>query len=313
MSPVKTLVRSSIFAGTMAIIFLASTSIFGQSTDPAHPTPITSFPVIGSLASGTYYYAVPKSLLSAGPANAGLDMTPPDGGGSMTVTFSGRGCCPPEAYIGITTGLADRMYQATTFNIPTFQESLLVTVYVSVGAGQTVGFRLTFANQGPSSSGVIVTPPPSTPTRPTPTEPVCTDLGTISFSVSPLTSMRNKISGVVVNVTTANPYKGYEHRQWVEVRDITDSETRPALVGRIWIPAIIDPGRSFPFAVAHNLTERRRTRYEVRIVYSPLNRTDESQYNDDCNTGNNSTRRQLIGAPLDEGELELETAPKRKP
>jgi len=304
--------RSSLAAILVAVAFAFQPGIAtAQSRDENNPTPITAFPLTGNLASGTYYYEVSRSLVSAGAANAVLDVTPPDGGGSMTVTFSGPGCCPPEAYIGVTTGLSDRIREATRFNIPA-QEPLLVTVYISVGAKQTIGYTLNF-NLGAASSGVIVTPPPTTPTRPS--DPVCTDLGVNSFAVNSVTSMRNKISGVLLNVTTTHPYKGYARRQWLEVRDITDSETRPALVSRTWIPEILDPGESFEFAAVHNLTVRRRTRYEVRIVYSPLNPTDESQYNDDCNTTNNSTRRQLIGASPDEDNTIplIEPAPKRKP
>ena len=304
MSPVKTLVKYSMLVSALAAIFVTSANVFGQSRDENAPTPIATFPVTGNLGSGTYYYQVPESFVAAGLANAVLDVTPPDGGGSMTVTFSGPRCCPPEAYIGVTTGLSDRIRETTRFDIPGPQP-LLVTVYIAVGAKQTVGFRLSFNLGVPSSSGVIVTPPTTTPTpSPTPSEPVCTDLGLNGFAVNFITSMRLKISGIVINATTTHPYKGYERRQWVEVRDITDSETRSPLVARIWIPAIVDPGQTFEYAAVHNLTARRRTRYEVKIGYSHLNPTDESQYNDDCNTRNNITRRQLVGTPLDEGEFD---------
>src|SRR5687767_11970497 len=84
-----------------------------------------AFPVAGNLGSGTYYYRIPQAMVSLGRANVVLDMTPPDGGASMTVTLSGRRCCPPEAYIGITTGLSDRLREATSFDVPG-QQDLLV-------------------------------------------------------------------------------------------------------------------------------------------------------------------------------------------
>jgi hypothetical protein len=210
----------------------------------------------------------------------------------MTVTFSGRACCPPEAYIGVTTGLAERIRQATTFNI-TGQQPLLVTVYVSVGAKQTVSFRLNF-NTGASSSGIIVTPPPTPATPATPSGTVCTDLAVDGFAVTG-EQLTKSISGLVRNVTTTHRYKGYARRQWLEIREITDSEARPVPVARVGIREIIEPGDTVSYTAVHRLTVRRRTKYEVRIVYSHLNATDQAEYNDDCNSSNNSTRRQLIG------------------
>lgn len=265
-----------------------------QSRDESHPTPIAAFPVTGNLGSGTYYYELPESAVAGGAATAVLDLTTPDGGASMTVTFSGRFCCPPEGYIGVTTGLSDRIREATTFNISR-QQDLLITLYVSVGAKQTVGFRLNFSNGVPSSSGIIVTPPAPRPT-PAPTTPaggLCTDLGVYGFVVTGEAGLRKEITGRVQNVTTTHPYKGYRRLQWLEVLDITDSEKAPHTVTRIMIPEIIEPGSFFPYSAVHTLTAIRRTRYKVQIHYSPYNATDRSEYNDDCNSANNSTRRQV--------------------
>lgn len=277
----------------LAIAFMLQPGMAtAQSRDEANPTPIAAFPLTGTLGSGTYYYQIPESSVSGGAATAVLDFTPPDGGGSMTVTFSGRRCCPPEAYIGVTTGLSDRMREATTFDIPG-QQPLLVTIYISVGAKQTVGFRLNFTI-GAVSSGIIVTPPP-TPAPTTPTGGVCTDLGVDGFIVTGETGLTKNITGRVRNLTTTHPYKGYRRLQWLEVLDITDSEKAPHMVTRILIPEIIEPGAAFSYSAVHTLTVRRRTRYKVQIRYSPYNATDRSQFNDDCNSSNNSTRRQLVG------------------
>ena len=267
-----------------------------QSRDENHPTPIAAFPVTGNLGSGTYYYELPESAVEGGAATAVLDLTPPDGGGSMTVTFSGRLCCPPEAYIGVTTGLSDRIREATTFNIPR-QQTLLVTVYVSVGAKQTVSFRLNFTNGVPTSSGVIVTPPAPSPT-PAPTTPaggLCTDLGVYGFVVTGDAALTKEITGRVQNVTTTHAYKGYRRLQWLEVLDITDSEKSPHIVTRIMIPEIIEAGGFFPYTAVHTLTAVRRTNYKIQIRYSPYNATDRSEYNDDCNSANDSTRRRVAG------------------
>jgi len=286
----------------VAAILLATAFMFqpgiatAQSRDENNPTRIASFPVTGNLGSGTYYYEVPDSAVAGGAATAVLDLTPPDGGGSMTVTFSGRFCCPPEGYIGVTTGLSDRIREATTFTISR-QQALLVTVYVSVGAKQTVGFRLNFSNGTPTSSGIIVTPPEPRPT-PTPTTRtggLCTDLGVYGFVVTGDAALTKEISGRVQNVTTTHAYKGYRRLQWVEVLDITNSAKEPHVVTRILIPEIIEAGGFFAYSAVHTLTEVRRTRYKIQIRYSPYNATDRSEYNDDCNSANNSTLRRIAG------------------
>ena len=261
-----------------------------QSVNPDDPTVIASFPVTGTLGSGTYYYQVPETLVREGEATATLTFTPPDGGGSMTASFSGPRCCSGEVTVGDSTGYAEAIRRSTTFSIPG-QQNLLVTLYVSVAEKSTVRFSLNLSSVG-AASGVIVTPPPTSPTMPA---GVCTDLGVDGFRISGETGLTKEITGRVRNLTTTHPYKGYRRLQWLEVLDITDSEKAPSIVQRIMIPEIIDPGASFSYSAVHTLTERRRTRYLVKIVYSPYNATDRSQYNDDCNADNNSTRRQVVG------------------
>jgi len=278
--------RSSLAAILLAMAFMFQPGIAtAQSRDENNPTPITAFPVTGNLASGTYYYEVSKSLVSAGAANAVLDVTPPDGGGSMTVTFSGRGCCPPEAYIGVTTGLADRIREATRFNIPA-QEPLLVTVYISVGAKQTIGYRLNFNNGATSSSGIIVTPPSPSPSPTSSVASICTDLSAFSgFTVVDVRSTK-VIKGYVLNLSPT-AYVGNPRQQWIEVWDTVrlDSPRRVGFTRFTQVPA----RGTIPFSVT-DTSPTRSPVYEVRIVYSTFNGTladDRLTTNDDCNSGNN--------------------------
>ena len=298
------------------MLFGAAVTAFGDSRDINNPTLITSFPVTGTLGSGTYYYRIPEAMVTAGRANVVLDVTPPDGGASMTVTLSGRRCCPPEAYIGVTTGLADRLREATTFEVPG-QQDLLVTVYISVGEKQTVSYRINF-NMGAPTSGIVVTPPrrtgaPATPATPTTaTGGVCTDLGVDFYTVTNLRGTTKKVSGTVRNYTTTHPYKSSERGQWVQVFDITDSAKEPVRLLQVRIPRHMDPGAAFSYGVVHTGTTDRRTRYQVKIVYGAWLATDRSEYNDDCNTANNSTTRQMIaGTREEEGTIEaLEPVPR---
>jgi len=285
--------RHSLLLGVIAILAFTATYTSGQSTDEARPTPIVTFPVTGNLGSGTYYFQMPASLVLPGTGNAVLEFTPPDGGGSMTVTFSGPTCCPPDAYIGVTTGLSDPIREAARFNIPRAQP-LLITVYISAGAKQTVRFRLNFHIAKSGDGGIIVTPPPSpTPTpsaTPTPSPTTCTDLGLAHFSVVEVTSLRKVIKGMLGNVSTT-AFSGARRLQWVEVVDITNPVKGPVLVGRQ--PFTDVPARgTINYSVEHRLTTPHRTRYEVRIVYSPYNATDRRDTNDDCRSSNNTTRFQ---------------------
>ena len=288
-------------AFAFAILLVLPASGSAQSTDPAHPTPISGFPLVGRLATGTYYYHVPAN---AGPGTMGLTLTPPIGGATASVSLSGPDCCTADAYVSASSGTSDTVRGASEpFTIPSAQ-TLLVTINIAVATGDTVRFSLGMIIGG--GSGVIVTPPPATPT-PAPGATglrVCTDLGVHGFAVSGETGLSKVISGQVLNHTTTHPYKGYRRLQWLDVLDITDSEKVRRVVARIMIPDIIESGASFSYSAVHTLTTRRRTRYKVQIVYSPYNATDRSEYNDDCNSSNNSTRRQVVGIiTLDEAPL----------
>jgi hypothetical protein len=297
MSSIKTTIGISSCFFALAILIGTTANTFGQSTDETHPTLITTLPVTGTRGSGTYYYQIPASLVTAGRANAVLNFTSPVGGASMTVTFSGPTCCPPEAYIGETTGLATRTRQGATFDIPSSQ-NLLVTVYISVGAGQTVPYSINF-NVGSTGSGVIVTPPGPTPTptptpAPTPTTPpeysLCTDLSVSGFNLEVLGATRT-ITGTVYN-RSHGAFQSPAGQQWIEVIDISQTTSRFAKANVVQrIPFTDVPGRgSFPYRAVH--TPRSSTLppvYRVRIVYSPANRTDAVTTNDDCTPGNNTT------------------------
>ena len=319
MSPVKPLVKYSMSVGVLALIFVAAAITFGQSRDENAPTPIAAFPLNGNLGSGTYYYQVPESVVSEGSANAVLDVTPPDGGGSMTVTFSGRRCCPPEAYIGVTTGLADRIREATRFDIPG-QQPLLVTVYIAVGAKQTIGFRLNF-NIGATSSGVIVTPPspspsPSPSPRPpltptTPFEGICTDLSLQDGAVIVDVGSTKVIKGLLRNISST-AYVGYARQQWVEVnRQVAGSPAE--VIGRVGFTTV-PAGGTIPYSVTDASPPSGRRIYGVRIINSTHHgsRGDRLKTNDDCNGENNGTVA-LPGLPLDDRLVEPELLKKDKP
>ena len=293
MSSIKTIVRISSCLFALAILIGAATSAFGQSTDETRPTLITTVPVSGSRGSGTYYYQIPASLVTAGRANAVLNFTSPDGGASISVTFSGPTCCPPEAYIGETTGLATRTRQGTSFDIPSSQ-NISVVVYISVGAGQTVPYSINF-NIGATSSGVIVTPPGATPTpTPTPTTPpeysLCTDLSVSGFTLEVLGTTRT-ITGTVYN-RSHGAFQSPAGQQWIEVIDISETTSRFAKANIVQrIPFTDVPGRGFfPYRAVHSpRSSALPPAYRVRIVYAPANRTDAVTTNDDCTPSNNTT------------------------
>jgi len=185
------------------------------------------------------------------------------------------------------------MHETARFNIPS-RQPILVTVYVSVAATQTVPFRLTLTI-GPGS-GIIVTPPPSptpTPTATAPPRGTCTDLTVRSFFVSEETALRREIRGNILNLSTT-AFSGYARMQWVEVRDITVSAVKPSLVGK-QVFSSVAAGGTTPFSIEHILTIAGRRRYEVAIVYSRSNATDSRTANDDCNSSNDSTRLQDLG------------------
>jgi len=289
-------VRHLPLLGVIAILIFTATYTRGQSTDETRPTPIAAFPITGNLGSGTYYYQMAQSRVVPGTGNATLELTPPDGGGSMTVTFSGPSCCPPDAYIGITTGLADPMREAARFDIPR-EQPLLITVYISVGAEQTVRFRLDFNIVKSGDGGIIVTPPTPTPTptpRPmlTPATPTpCTDLAITDFSVVEVARGRKVIKGQLRNLSPTAFLAGHSRGQYVAVYDISTAGMEPPLVGH-WRFAGVPANGALNFHVEHVFTPPRSHRYEVRIVYLPLVATNRSTTDDDCNESNNSTRSQ---------------------
>ena len=288
---------TAIFA--LTLVLLVPESGGAQSTDPEHPTAITAFPLVGRLAAGTYYYSVP---VSAGPGTMRLEFTPPTGGATISVSLSGPDCCTADAYVSGSSTTATMSSVAEPFSIPSAQ-TLLVTLNISIRENDTVRFTVGASFGG--RSAVIVTPP-ETRTPPTTPGAVCTDLS-IDYYRAAGVGLTKAITGEVRNRTTTHPYKGFPRGQWIEIFDITDSEKAAPRVTFIRLPDIIDPGASFSFRALHTTTTVRRTRYMIKIVYSPNHATDRSPYNDDCNADNNVTRRQIIG----EMPLDLEPVPPR--
>src|SRR5215203_5784566 len=119
----------------LAGVFTAS----AQSRDPEHPTAISGFPLTGRFTAGTYYYAVP---VNAGPGTMGLQLTAPTGGASISVSLSGPDCCAAEAYVSADTGREEIIRRGSEpFTVPSAQ-TLLVTINISVAAGDTARFTL---------------------------------------------------------------------------------------------------------------------------------------------------------------------------
>ncbi len=313
----------------LAVFLLNLTIAPAQSRDPDHPTPIAAAPLTGRLAAGTYYYSMP---VSAGPGTMGLQITAPVGGASVSVALSGPDCCSADAYVSAGTGREETVRGGSErFTIPSAQ-TLLITINISVAAGDTARFTLSLATGG--GSGVIVTPPPPSPSpspspspRPTPgpaltpaypsvpTTPsggLCTDLSVADGFQINGTGLSRVISGSVRNLTRTHPYKGYPRSQWVEVLDITDEERDPRLVRlvRFFRFTHIDPGSTFSYRAVQTLREDRRIKYRVRIVFAESNASNGQQYDDDCNSANDSTTRRQ-GFPEEGSTITLEPVPPR--
>ncbi|MEP7149686.1 MAG: hypothetical protein ABI857_12470 [Acidobacteriota bacterium] len=266
-----------------------------QSRDPDSPTPISGFPLTGRLPAGTYYYAVP---VNAGPGTMGLQVNAPTGGASISVSLSGPDCCSAEGYASASTGREEIIRGGSDpFTVPSAQ-TLLVTINISVAAGDTAGFTLSLNIGG--GSGVIVTPPPSptpTPTL-TATSPGCTDL-----SVDGGFRLTGPASAPTINFIVRNlsptRYVGHRRLQWVELLDTTKARETPILLKQVLFTEVPARG-SIPFALTNTsgVSTTLPQRYMVRIVYSPFNATDRLTTNDDCISENNWTdgRPRLIFA-----------------
>lgn len=268
----------------IAILALFAATVHAQSTDEAHPTPAT-FPVTGSLGSGTYYYSVPATR---GRVNMTLEFTPPDGGGSMSVSISGPSCCTGDAYVGADSGISETIRREAGFAVGTNQ-TLLITVYIAVAEGRTVRYNLNLTG---SVGGAPL---------PTETPRVCTDLRVSSLIGVTNRTLYNVVRGSIDNLS-ATAYRSPAGRQWVDIYDTSLNPPSPAtLVKRIPFTDVPARGR-FQFSAQHNTgkTSRVTPYYKIFIVYSPLNSTDDINTNDDCNPSNNSR-----------GQIELERVPER--
>lgn len=264
----------SVFVITILALFAAA--VHAQSTDEAHPTAVSAFPVTGNLGTGTYYYSVPATR---GRVNMTLEFTPPSGGGSMSVSISGPSCCTSDAYVGTDSGGSETIRRETSFAVGTNQ-TLLITAYIAVAEGRTVRYNLSL------TGSVGGTPPTTSPS-------VCTDLrasSIIGVTRSALL-LSNTIRGSVDNLSTT-AYSSPADRQWVEVYDTALNPASPTLVQRIPFTDVPARGR-FQFTARHNVGKVRRIApvYRIVIAYSPLNSTDDISTNDDCNPANNAAVR----------------------
>jgi hypothetical protein len=269
--------RFSLFV--IAILALFAAPVHAQSTDEAHPTAVSAFPVTGTLGSGTYYYSVPATR---GRVNMTLEFTPPDSGGSMSVSISGPSCCTSDAYAGGDAGGPTITRREAAFAVGTSQ-TLLITVYIAVAERQSIRYNLSLTG---SVGGAPPTPAPS----------VCTDLRASSIiGVTRSTVLlSNTIRGSIDNLS-ATAYRSPADRQWVEIYDTALDPASPALIQRIPFTDVPARGR-FQFTARHNVGKVRRVApvYRIVIVYSPLNSTDDISTNDDCNPANNSAARAVL-------------------
>jgi hypothetical protein len=286
--PVK---RVSSAALLLALFFLiAAPAALSQSRSEADPTTIETFPVSGDLPSGTYYY---QFRTNSGPATAVLDVTTPDGGGSVSASFSGPACCSADAYVSAESGRAERLRNASNAFTVESRQKLLITLNVSVAKGRTVRFSLNFSNPDSGSGIIVTTTSPAPPPSPSPA--TCTDLAVTEFSVIQETSLRKVIKGNLLNLSPTAYYGGGPRSQYVAVYEIAPSFTEPQLVG-FWRFIGVPAHGMLNFHVEHVLTAPRITRYEVRIVYLPDVATNRATTDDDCNDSNNSTQMQLTDA-----------------
>lgn len=267
----------SLFVITLLALFAAT--VHAQSTDEAHPTAVSAFPVTGDLGSGTYYYSVPATR---GRINMTLEFTTPSTGGSMSVSISGPSCCTSDAYVGADSGGPETIRREAAFALGTNQ-TLLITVYIAVAERRAIRYNL-------SLTGSLGGTAPTTPAG------VCTDLrasSIIRVTHSAL-SLSNTIRGSVDNLSTTG-YRSPADRQWVEVYDTALNPASPTLVQRIPFTDVAARGR-IQFSARHNVGKVRRVPpvYRIVIVYSPLNSTDDIGANDDCNAANNSATQGVI-------------------
>jgi hypothetical protein len=271
--------RFSLFV--IAILALFAAPVHAQSTDEAHPTAVLAFPVTGTLGAGTYYYSVPATR---GRVNMTLEFTPPDGGGSMSVSVSGPSCCTSDAYAGGDAGGPTTTRREAAFAVGTNQ-TLLITVYIAVAERQSIRYNLSLT--GSVGGGGL----------PTETPRVCTDLAASALMTVTSSGFYNTIRGSIDNRSTTD-FRSPADRQWVNLYDTALNPASPILVKRIPFTEVM-ASRRFQFTAKHNIGKARRIppRYKIVIVYSPLNSTDDINTNDDCNPANNAAGRLIATEP----------------
>lgn len=318
MKMVNLLARFSITATILVIMFMSqSAQVKSQVVVDTDPAPITTFPFTAELPSGTYYFSV---YAASGPATISLEFDPPDGGGGMSVSVSGPDCCAADAYVGADTGLSNPVRREATFNVPSRQR-LVLAAYISVRPQAMVRFTINMSGSvrggtegtGTRGSGVVVTPPPSTPVGPP--SRVCTDLGLVDgITIEPSRDLRSlTVSGVLRNLSPtpyiANPHYAPRRSGWIEIAEIIGREA-PRILSQLPFTEIPANG-SKPFRETYAITTTLPRQIEVRILYAAANFTDRTWTNDDCNGANNVVRsRPLIFEP--ETLKKLETLPKKK-
>jgi len=272
---------SFLFLLTISALFAATAP--AQSTDEAHPTVVATFPVTGSLGTGTYYYSIPATR---GRVNMALEFTPPSTGGSMSVSISGPSCCTSDAYAGADAGGPTTIRREAAFAVGTNQ-TLLITVYIAVAEGQAIRYNLSLT--GSIGGGAL----------PTETPAVCTDLeaSTLMTVTHSALTFSNTIRGSIDN-RSATAFRSPADRQWVNLFDVALNPASPTLIKRIPFTDVPAGGR-FQFTAKHTIGKARRIppRYRIVIVYSAINATDAINTNDDCNPLNDAASRLIATEP----------------
>ncbi|MGC2235341.1 MAG: hypothetical protein WA584_04230 [Pyrinomonadaceae bacterium] len=269
------------FAALMftTVFVLCGASAFGQSTNRDMPTPIGDTTTFrgsvrdtNSTGSTAYYYSL---NVEPGTIHSTLTFTPPSGGASMSVVFSGPDCCD-GASLGGDGGDTNPVTSETTFRV-TRSQTLLLEVYVDAGAGGTVTFTLQFEGSVGGAGGTTF----------------CTDLSMtlVTYKVEQIGTKEVKvtITGILANESTADFVSG-DGQQKMRLQEKPERLVAYTTVRDQPFTNVRARGR---LAFAATKTYRTgdfltlRPSYKLSIVYDSAIGADGNVRNDDCVPANN--------------------------
>lgn len=150
--------------GMFALVFLCGATGLAQSTNRSKPIPIVGNTLHATLRnnsasiSESYYYSYSAP---EGRIKVVLSATPPDGGASMTVSFSGRGCCSTDSTVSFAAGDTNPVESESILETSR-RQTLLLTIDVSTPKRTGVSFTLSFGDgkaggEVGSSEEVVIT------------------------------------------------------------------------------------------------------------------------------------------------------------